>query len=293
MDLHDRNFPYPVLCEWSGDYTDGSSFDVALEPVIKNGDCFVSFTPQLNNEPLRQLIQDGKAAVYCNMECSETAYRKSHPLELDKTTEIQFKQGILKGKVEFCPAIVSLEAIPDYRNSFDEDYGDSVHIEAGLLLAIGRQSQINIEVSNTHLAFIPSVFMLAPLGDTASSKFEVNLADEQIHVRIAKPLYGQYMGLNSSFQNKELLTSIIFAPVLVMVLSKCQVLAEQDEPDFGEFENWQWFRAINAKVKELYVKDMTEKELYTTNTNVLEIANKLLGYPVDGAFETLLNKEDD
>lgn len=295
MDLQNRTFPYPVLCGWSGDYKDGSVFEVEIKAALdkQTGRCEITFFPTLNNKELQRLIMDRKVAVFCNVECSETAFRDSFRLEIDQPSIVPFEKGMLCGRVEFCPAIIALECLPNYRNTFDEDYGKSVHIEAGLMLAIAHQCFITIETSNNLLAFIPSVFVLSPLGDNATSRFELDYNKDQINLKIDKNLYRQYKTLNTSLQNREFLVSVIFLPALVMILSKLQTIAEQSDPDFSEFEDYKWFLALNRRVKELFGKEITDADLYNPQTLVLEIANKLLEYPASKAFAMLLEQGEE
>lgn len=292
MDLQNRTFPYPVLCDWSGDYKDGSVFEVEIKAALDmhTGKCKITFWPTLRNKELQRLIMERKVAVFCNVECSETAYRESFRLEIDQPSIVTFETGMLCGRVEFCPAITALECIPDYRNTFDEDYGDCVHIEAGLMLAIARQCFIIIETSNNLLAFIPSVFVLSPLGDNATSRFELDYNKDQINLKVDKDLYRQYKALNTSSQNRGFLVSVIFLPALVMILSKLQTITEQDDPNFSEFEDYKWFFALNRRVKDLFGKEITDANLYNPQTLVLEIANKLLGYPASNSFAMLLER---
>lgn len=295
MDLQNRTFPYPVLCDWSGDYADGSVFDVEIKTNLDKqaGKCEMTFCTTLKNEVLQQLLEMHKAELFCNIECSGTAFRASYPLELAQPTTIVFDKGKLNGKVEFCPAIIAKETLLDYRNTFDEDYGPSVNIAAGLMLAIGRQGYVYIETSNNLLAFIPSAFVLSPLGDNATVKFEMDYNNEQVNLKIEKNLYKQYKNLNTSPQNRGFLVTAIFLPALVMILSKMQTISEQENPNFSEFEDYKWFKSLDCKVKELFGKGITDSNLYNPQTIVLEIANRLLEYPIEDSFTSLLDRGEE
>ena len=256
MDLQNRNFPYPVLCDWTDDFNDESYFNVTVNPKLSHidGKCLISFAVDLQNDVIRDFIQQGKAGVFCNIECSETALRKSFPLKLNQVTEVPFDKGLLSGKVEFCPAVIALKTIENYQNNFDSDFGSNVRIESGLMLAIGRQCSINIEISNNLLEFIPSAFVLSPLPENAVVQFDIDYSGAQIKLKIKKNLFKQYKSLNTSPQNKDILIASIYLPALMLLVSKIQTIAEQEMGDFSEYENCKWFLALNRRIKELFGK---------------------------------------
>ncbi len=292
MDLQNRNFPYPVLCDWTDDFNDESYFTVTVNPVLSHADgkCLISFDVALQNDVIRGFIQEGKAGIFCNIECSETALRKSFPLELNQITKVSFDTGLLSGKVEFCPAIIALETIEHYQNNFDPDFGGNVRIESGLMLAIGHQCSINVEISNNLLEFIPSAFVLSPLPEDATVQFEIDYSGAQIKLKIKKDLFKQYKSLNTSPQNKDILTASIYLPALMLLVSKIQTITEQETGDFSEYENCKWFLALNRRVKELFGREITEKELFNPPSRVMEIVNKILDYPVSKTFNVLIER---
>lgn len=307
MLLKNRSFPYPVLAEWTDDFTDGSKFEVRVEPRIsrRNESLEVHFFVTLRNNALESYVQQQKASVVCNVECCETAFRKSIKLNPsgEETCEI-FKKGEISGKVEFCPAIIALEDIEDYQNTFSFEYGDKIRIEAGLMLAIGRQCSINVEVSKKSPELVPSIFSLSPLpancsdnfglGENAAPiKFDIDYSGDQINVKVSKELYWKCKNLIASKEKFSIVSSLIYLPVVMMLVSKFQTMLEQEDDDFSEYENSKWFLSLNARVQKLFGCDLRDRNLFNPPSRVMEIASRILEDPVCEAINAFVEQEEE
>lgn len=85
MEIKNRLFPYPVLCDNNDDYIE-SKFDVTVTKEEKLNDIILHFDIELDNTELLSLIREGKAEYVMHIECPYTSYRKvvrgfSKPIE--------------------------------------------------------------------------------------------------------------------------------------------------------------------------------------------------------------------
>ena len=75
MEIKNRLFPYPVLCEDTDDYTEGE-FVVDTEVVSQDINTLeLRFRMNLDNPGLKGLISQGRAEYVIHIECSNTAFR--------------------------------------------------------------------------------------------------------------------------------------------------------------------------------------------------------------------------
>lgn len=72
MEIKNRLFPYPVLCEDTDDYTEGE-FVVDTEVVSQDINTLeLRFRMNLDNPGLKGLISQGRAEYVIHIECSNT-----------------------------------------------------------------------------------------------------------------------------------------------------------------------------------------------------------------------------
>lgn len=152
-----KMFPYPVLTDFTDDYSD-SKFEVTIEKSQYGFDFSLFFMVTLKNDGLQELITEGKAEFVYHLECSQTTYRKAVTTD-KKVYNLQMSHKDVCGKLQICPFIVAKEDIHAYTNSsFHTDYaGTTFEIEAGCVLAIAAPREVIIEKYIDDLARIPSI----------------------------------------------------------------------------------------------------------------------------------------
>ena len=74
MDIRYKMFPYPVLAQFSDDYT-GVEFDVSVDSSSEGYKLRLDFMARLTDPILMKLIEDDRAVFAYHIECAQTAYR--------------------------------------------------------------------------------------------------------------------------------------------------------------------------------------------------------------------------
>ena len=75
MEIKNRLFPYPVLCEENDDYVLGF-FDVKYNVTEEFNHFVIDFDIVLDdNDELQWLIREGKAEYVIHIECPTTSFR--------------------------------------------------------------------------------------------------------------------------------------------------------------------------------------------------------------------------
>ena len=74
MDIRYKLFPYPVLAQFSDDYSN-VEFDVSVDPSSEGYNLRLDFMASLTDTTLMKLIEDNRAVFAYHLECAQTAYR--------------------------------------------------------------------------------------------------------------------------------------------------------------------------------------------------------------------------
>ena len=160
MEIKYKLYPYPVLAYYSDDYKDGS-FDTTIDVRGEGYNIRVDFIATLTNEGLKNLISEGKAKYTYHLECPQTGYRQV--LTTVKVSEsILIPDNRVNGRLFICPFVVATQNIEGYTNpSFHDDYtGATFDIEAGCVIAVGKQVTATISKETEDLANTPSISCL-------------------------------------------------------------------------------------------------------------------------------------
>ena len=163
MDIRYKLYPYPVLSNYSDDYIN-SSFDSAIEVKREGYNIVISVVSEIKNPELEALIKEGKAAFVYHLECAQTGYRTViSTANTDKLVSIS--EDKVCGRLQICPFIVACADIPDYVNScFNEDYrGYKFQIEAGCVMAVGKQVNCDIDKERNDLVSAKSIFVVTKI----------------------------------------------------------------------------------------------------------------------------------
>ena len=159
MEIKNRLFPYPVLCEDTDDYTSGG-FTVDTEIVSQDMHSLVlKFHMNLDNPGLKTQISQGRAEFIVHMECSNTAFRTViHTFSDEEVYRINNSK--INGEVAFLGMVVSKTDIQFYRNNtLNPDYDDiDLMIPRAAVMAYYNMPKINVLKNYEELAQEESLF---------------------------------------------------------------------------------------------------------------------------------------
>lgn len=284
MDIRFKLYPYPVLAYYSDDYIN-SNFDVLIDPVKDSYNIKINFLAEINNKELKQFISEGKAQFVYHLECAQTGFRT-----VACTSRNEFVQPIpdknLNGRLQVCPFIVATKDIPNYVNeSFHEDYrGFKFNIEAGCVMAIGKQVNIDIEKDINDLANTPSVFSITKNADNTVIGMVVDMDQNKIVIKLPEKDYYNYKSIKDELAVQPILNSLIIIPALTYVLEELNHRAATER---FEYDSYVWYRAIKKALLSQFNCDI-ESENFSA-LNMLETSQKIINTPLSDALHTLSN----
>ncbi len=280
MDIRIKCYPYPVLAYYSDDYI-SSSFDAAINVEHAGYDVKISFEAALNCNGLSELISNGKAQYIYHLECSQTGYRDV--VTGNKTIVIDRKR--ICGELHICPFIVAVTNIDGYSSKdFHEDYaGLSFDIEAGCVLAVGKQTNVYIDKDIEDFSETPSIFSVICNSDETVKEMLVDYSDtHKIIIQLPMLDWYTYKQLYRIPATQAVVNAIVVVPALSYVLSFISKINIQDRQDL---QSNSWYRALKKVLNDKFSCDIESETFADENTLVL--AQKLIDYPGCEAFRAL------
>lgn len=283
-------YPYPVLTKEGNDYID-SNFDITYIVNFTENEIILNIQAILENQGLKELIENGLAAFSVRVECPPTCYREIITFNsFEKTVRIPASAVDIRLQIE--SFIVAIQDIDNYTNkNFNPEYGDiPFHLEKANILAVGSYVEIKVEKDSDDLANIPSIFLVIPRKDAESNDIIIDITGDLIKILVPSEEYKDFLNANRIEFYKPTLHSILIIPSLIKALEEVKYNVESSE----ELEDKKWFRAIEKAVREKYKAKLDKEFLFSIETE--QIAQRLMDYPINkslSALLTLKNEEED
>ena len=268
-------FPYPVLSSYSDDYTSGAfSVEIEISESMKTGALLVRYEPNVTEESLRAVIENGSARPCLFVTCLETYYNRMHEIDLNPGI-FEVEKGALGGNVVLLPLIVASTDVQIHSDNLHEDYAGSVFdFDSSAVLAVGDEYVVN--VGREKLAPVESIFNLAISDKVPVGEFRVNPDEEKITILAEKETYYTIFNIRNNALGKAVLLNSVYLPALMEVLA---VL----EQDAAAYRDRSWLRVFEGKCTHFNI-NMEKPEL-------LEASQKLLRTPFPRVC-TLLGEMD-
>jgi hypothetical protein len=279
------SYPHPVL-DASDDVA--SYFDVSnvlVSPTIE--DICVTFDVRTDDPTLKHLMATGEARLSLRWRCSATLASGEHEPHPRMTLadghkyESWIDQREVHGTVDADIRVLAMEPLSDFHwERQHPDYGDAVFdLRMGDVLAEG--GSLTFEAYKLYDPLNPPIgscfrFMEDPrLHRGIRVTFE---EDDAILVRLSPDVH---RNLRLLTPRTELQISSVVLPALIQTISYIQRTIKDNSEDLSDRI---WFKAINDKVSRLGGFD---------DSDALEIAQKILDYPVDRTLSTVAEAEED
>ncbi len=283
-------YPYPVLTKEGNDYID-SNFDITYIVNFTEDEIILNIQAYLEDQELKELIENGLAAFSVRIECPPTCYREIITFNsFEKIVKIPASAVDIRLQIE--SFIVAIQDIDNYTNkNFNPEYGDiPFHLEKANILAVGSYVEIKVEKDSDDLANIPSIFLVIPRKDAESNDIIIDITGDLIKILVPSEEYKDFLNANRIEFYKPILHSILIIPSLIKALEEVKYNVESSE----ELEDKKWFRAIEKAVREKYKAKLDKEFLFSIETE--QIAQRLMDYPINkslSALLTLKNEEED
>lgn len=284
MEIRYKLYPYPVLSYYTDDY-ENSRFDAVISPKKDGFNIRIDFLAELDNRGLTEMLADGKVKFVYHLECAQTGYRVALSASQIKTTHLISNRQIC-GRLQICPFIVAAEDIPAYVNSsFHEDYcGFKFAIEAGCVMAVGKQVNIDVDKDINDLSNTPSIFSIVRNDDECALGMIADMEHRKIVIKLPEQEFYNYKSLRSEAVIQPVLNSLVVVPALTYVLEE---IVKRDIDERYEYSSYAWYRAIKKALAAKFNCDIDSEQL--SEQNMLEFAQKLINIPLSDALQTLSN----
>lgn len=279
MEIKNRLFPYPVLCEDTDDYLNGE-FTVDAEIISQDINSLVlQFRMNLDNPELKKEISQGRAEYIIHMECSNTAFRTVvHTFSEVETYRISNSK--VNGEVALLGLVVAKSDIPFYRNSaLNHDYDDiDLMIPRAAILAYYNMPKINILKNYEELASEESIFSVVKemrLDQNEECPVHYALDPERIKIFVTEDIYSAYIQYQNNITMKPLIYSVLVMPALTFMM-------EELRNGYEEYESYRWFIKF-SKFYQNQGKDFVE-DIIEGESTITEIVQELLQLPIGKTF---------
>ncbi|MCR4717282.1 MAG: hypothetical protein K5656_08880 [Lachnospiraceae bacterium] len=279
MEIKNRLFPYPVLCEDTDDYIEGE-FRVEPEVISQNmSHTLVSFRISLDNPGLKSLIKQGYAEYVIHIECSNTSFRTVLHTFSDEES-YYLNNGKVNGDVALVGMIVAKKEIANYQNDrLNDDYDDvNLTIPRAAIMAYCNMPRLNILKNYEELSQEESLFSV--IGNIKKDQNEelpvrFSLDSDRIKIFVDAEVRDAYIAYQNNVAMRPLIWSVLLIPALTFMM-------EELRRDYEAYENCRWFIKFSAFYRQ-QGKDFVEDVIYGENP-ITDIVQELLQLPIGKTF---------
>lgn len=274
MQVKNNSFPYPVLCSFSGDYTN-DAFDLDVEITNQFNQLYLIGTFKLTSPSIDKLILDDKADFLVHIECGLTSFRKALSFK-ENTFKLPIERHLIKGKLEINGFIVAKEDIKSYTsNNFDEMYeGLQFDIDKGNILAVTDRIDAIIYEENEDYKDLTSIINIRK-SDT-DEYMKIDHETDKITIILPKNSYELYAYYAKSVFKEVIITNVIF-PALIHVFA-------QVEQNKKEYEDNRWYQVLKEILEQ---SGVNIEAIGDRGEPGYVIAQKLLHNPVAKSLEAI------
>lgn len=281
MEIKNRLFPYPVLSDETDDYVE-SSFKVSVEYSREINEIILSFTIELDNPGIQNMINKGAAYFGIHIECSKTAYRKFLKTS-QKSLSFRISESIISGDIVLLGFIIAKDDIPYYKNSkLNEAYKNvDIKLPKAGIIAYHTMPKIRVEKNYEELKSSESLFSVVKRHNENDDirPIEFELDSDKIRILVDEATYSAYIRYSMDDNSQNLIWSLLLFPAIVYMLEHLRY--EGIEP----YEETAWYQTIaSSYTKQGY--DFSEI-VENSDVSITEIAQKMLRLPIGKSFENM------
>lgn len=276
-------FPYPVLCSEIDDYKK-NKFEVNFEIVKDIHQIRFQFQVLLEDDLLKEMLEENQVKLIYHIECAKTLYRQIHSTKY-LGHEISVDEKQLNGKVDICCFIVAAQDLTSYCNdNFNEDYqGVSFEILKGNILGFYNLPRMDFTKNTEELSKISSIFSVIR-KEGAEEGMEIELAGDKIKICLGNDAFMQYKNFAKLSDYQAMMHAMLIFPSLLYALDMIMKDGEED------YQEYRWFKAIEQMLSNSHIS--LNKETIEQMTSY-RLAQKLLNSPVNRALSTMRHEEDE
>lgn len=285
MEIRNRLFPYPVLCNDNDDYID-STFVVNCKCTEELSDLVLDFDIDLkNNEKLQRLIRDGFAEYVIHIECSSTAFRTILEFSGNQSS-YRISKSRINNEIALLGMIVAVKNISSYASEqLNEDYsGELISFDRGSILAYYNIPKIYVIKNYEELSGGNTLFTIVKKINTdpiAQEPVSYDIGDSKIKILVDENVYNKYITYYTNPNMEAIISSLLIMPALIYMIESLR------NEGVDGYRSLSWYQAISKSCK-LQGKDFEDDFIYSEKTSV-EIAQDMLKLPINRGFESISN----
>lgn len=283
MKLNSALFPYPVLATATDDYKN-AYFQASIEPYKVDGEQIrIDAKFALNDDALKQLIYDGKAAYMLHIEGENSAFRIFKTASPNQDTVSLFADINQSGNAIFANAlVVATEDIPKFISpNFNQDfYFDDYHIEnisRAQILAYQETIKIRIESENVDES------LEAPIKfeQTTKKEYFFDFSGDDIIIKLPGQSFDNYK--HASVIGKPTRDLMIVTYVLPALTAAVRLMKKPGNMDT------RWASILQDRFDDLNY-EVTSDRFNSTDSEIL--AQNLLGDMVEPMMANFVDELD-
>lgn len=279
MNISNRIYAYPVLCDENDDYNN-LEFNVKfIHEMIDIDNLCLSFSIDMQSKYLDQLILKGLAKYVVHVECSTTSYRTLH-----RFSSNEFKTTIpiskLNGKVEIVAMIITENNIDDfYSNEWNEIF-EHTHFKIRKANIIAYKTLDSLQIIKDYEEFnnANSIFSVFKV-DKEDAYMSINLEGQKIKLGLSTKDYNNYIVLSKNETYQAIVNNMVVFPALIFTFEEIQ------QEDGTKYKDRDWFVSLFntfTKMGKNFMDELDDKESY-------QLAQTVMQSPIAKGFEQLKN----
>lgn len=281
MEIRNRLFPYPVLCNETDDYQ-YNSFETEVKVEERLHDIHITAKFKLDNLAILDLIRMGMAEYVLHLECSMTYFRKVIKTDINEISYSIPKERV-NGEIAVLSMVVAKKRIVSFTSEdLNEDYdGETISFDKASILAYQNLPKIQVFKNYEELAGNESLFAVVKVGlpdDEEVHPLSFDLNDDRIKIMVDAKTYACYIHYQ---QKGSVAMSLLVLPAVIYMLDELRGSPES-------FSNKMWF----VKMKQYYKSQGLDFiEDIVQGKNIVEAAQEMLKSPIGKAYRELIEDE--
>jgi len=282
MEIKNRLFPYPVLCDETDDYSN-VRFDASSKVTETMNTVRLTVRFDIDDSAILNLIRSGYAEYAVHIECTTTSFRKLIRSDVSEIT-YEIPKATVNREVAVLAMIIAKRKIENfYSVSMNDDYeGSTITFEKASILAYRNMAKIRIVKNYEELAGNESIFSIVKVGlpdDDTVAPLRFDLNDDRIKIMVDPQTYEAYIHFK---QKPAIAMSLLVLPALVYMID---VVAG----DPGTFSSKGWY----VKMEKFYKSQGMDfiEYIQDQDKNLIEIAQEMLKAPIGTAYRNLMEIE--
>lgn len=284
MSQNNLAYPYPVLTAYSDDVQPAlvaQNVQVGEMQVINN-DYVLPLTLILEDQQLLQLIAEEKAEYMFDVNCPASLYRRCINSKHNEV-DIVFPFKRVSGVAKIRPYVIAKTAFTYQNPAFHPDYGnESFEIEEGDVLAIFNVVTYDFEINYNQLKAFSSIMFIRKADDENEKDIRYLMDEPKIVIILPVDKFAKYQQFKADPQYTNAVHASLAQNALLAVLM-------QTNWDDEDAQEPLWKRTIRYRVT--HEEELIPYNDLTNQENLVIIAQKLLGDPIQRMFEDFAKEE--